>query len=290
MEPQQVQTIREADLGSAPMPQEHRERVAGHIGRLWKTVNNPNERKIPGYTNKSAAREQLAYMTVVFRDRMSRYQQSKPEDATLIFDYYLSKCERGRLEDAAVISHDDRFSLKTALRCFLYAVRSPCYKLYAHTHAIHFRLTSSNEVESMVVDMVDASFYISDHTSSLPAIGCNNSMMFGREQEMERFVQEIIVESTDVVVELHNAEKSEGDRENTKNVGKDIDLTTVLRRYRSDADIVHRWKKDFTPEVRPEWDYRLRKRSKRQLNPTWPPPTDVGIQEPPMTSELNEID
>ena len=287
MEPQQVQTIREADLGSAPMPQEHREHVAGHIRRLWKTVNSPSKTKILGYTNKSAAREQLAYMTVVFRDRMSRYQQSKSEDATLIFDYYLSKCERGRLEDAAVISHDDRFSLGNTLRCFLYAARSPFYRLYAHARAIYFRLTSSNEVESMVADMIDASFYISDHTSSLAAIGCNNSMMFGREQEMERFMQEILVGSTDVVVELHNTEKSE---ETTKDVGKDIDLTTVLRRYRSDADMIHRWMKDFTPEVRQEWDYSLRTRSKRQLNPTWPPPTEVGTKEPQMTSELNEID
>ena len=262
MEPQRVHPISENDLESAPMPRAHKQRVASHIRRLWKTIQTPNPTRIPGYTNKSAARKQLARMSVVFRDYISRHEQSKPEVGGLILEYYLSKFERRRLEDVA--------------------------------RAIQFQLIFSKEIESMVADIVDASFYISDHTSLLPAVACTSSMFFGREQDIERSMQAIVVESTEDVVELHAIKECSRNEEKGEDIGKDIDWNKVLRRYRSEDNVAHYFKRNLQLEVREKWDYDLKEWEKWQLDDvTWPGPDDPDVEvrvTPMITSSMRSAD
>ena len=63
--------ITEEDLYTAPMEHCHKELVLRHYRRLQSILDEHDEAAIGTYTNKQAAREQLARMTLIIRDYMA---------------------------------------------------------------------------------------------------------------------------------------------------------------------------------------------------------------------------
>ena len=72
--------IKEIDVLTAPMPTEHKHLVLRHFRRLRKIIDEDDEDAIGRYTSKQAAREQLARMTLVFRDYTARYSNGEIDD------------------------------------------------------------------------------------------------------------------------------------------------------------------------------------------------------------------
>ncbi|KAK4500249.1 hypothetical protein PRZ48_008438 [Zasmidium cellare] len=199
--------ITEEDLWSTPMESCHKELVVGHYRRLNKILHEADEAAIGTYTNKQAAREQLARMTLIIRDYM----------------------------------------------------KSP----------------SSDTIESMVADVVDASFSICGTQSSFHQPTFVNSTLWGREQEIAALMQELSAGDVDDVLELWNVvpEKSNKvvpDSSAVEDIGREVDWNGVLFRSRSEDNITHD-RQDLTIENQELWEEDLVKRELEQLDLAWLP-------------------
>lgn len=202
--------IQEVDVLSAPMATEHKHIVLKHFRRLRKILDEPDEDAISRYTSKKAAREQLARMTLVFRD-------------------YTARRERGEIDD---------------------------------------------ECESMVADVVDASFYVAgrEHTFSQPAF--TNPLVSGREQELAILMQEMQAGNVDDVIELWNVQPTQTvlpDCSHVVNIGRDVDWTKVLCRSKSEDNLLHRQAPNVVIKDRPKWTRSLSSRNIKDLDRMWPP-------------------
>lgn len=69
--------LTEGEIQASPMDEIHKELALCHLDRLSKVIYEENPNAIPKYTTKFAAREQLAYMTLVIRDYLSRKEKGK---------------------------------------------------------------------------------------------------------------------------------------------------------------------------------------------------------------------
>lgn len=72
-----VNIIQEVDVLNAPMEVEHKHLVLRHFYRLRKILDESDQDAIGRYTNKQAALEQLARMTLVFRDYETRMKNGE---------------------------------------------------------------------------------------------------------------------------------------------------------------------------------------------------------------------
>ncbi|KXT06305.1 hypothetical protein AC578_9190 [Pseudocercospora eumusae] len=72
-----------AELDQAPLAPCHKALVLRHISRLQHIIHNVDELSIGRYTNKQAAREQLARMTLMIRDYAALAQKHPDSDSDL---------------------------------------------------------------------------------------------------------------------------------------------------------------------------------------------------------------
>ncbi|KAF2166510.1 hypothetical protein M409DRAFT_54850 [Zasmidium cellare ATCC 36951] len=199
--------ITEDDLWLAPMEDCHKELVISHYRRLNKILHEGDEAAIGIYTNKQAAREQLARMTLIIRD----YMNSAWPDT----------------------------------------------------------------IESMVADVVDASFSICGTQSSFYQPTFVNSALWGREQEIAALMQELSARDVDDVMELWSiipdkTNKVVPDTSAVEDIGESVDWNNVLFRSRSEDNIAHR-RQDFTIEDQELWEEDLLSLELEQLDLAWPP-------------------
>lgn len=199
--------ITEGDLWSAPMEHCHKELVVRHYRRLNRILHEVDEAAIGTYTNKQAAREQLARMTLIIRAYMA--------------------------------------------------------------------LGSQNAIESMVADVVDASFSICGTQSPFHHTAFVNSTLWGREQEVAALMQELSAGDVDYVIELWNLvpEKSYKvvpDSSVVEDIGKDVDWNNVLFRSRSEDDIAYH-RQGMAIGNHELWEEELLTRELEQLDLAWPP-------------------
>lgn len=72
--------LEEVDILAAPMEFEHKHLVLLHFHRLRGILDESDEDAIGGYTTKQAAREQLARMTLIFRDYESKVRNGEIDE------------------------------------------------------------------------------------------------------------------------------------------------------------------------------------------------------------------
>ena len=204
--------MKEVDVLSAPMATEHKHLVLRHFRRLRKILDEEDEDAIGRYTSKAAAREQLARMTLVFRD-------------------YISMHARGDIGD---------------------------------------------EVESMVADVVDASFFVAgrEHTFAQPLFA--NPLLLGREQEIAALMQELQAGNVDDVVELWNVQATSTDKvlpeiSAAEDIGQGIDWTKVIRRSASEDNLLRCRSGNVVIKDKPKWQRTLSQRNLSDLDRVWPP-------------------
>jgi len=104
-------------------------------------------------------------------------------------------------------------------------------------------------IESMVADVVDASFFVSGKRGTFAQPAFVNPLLFGREQEIAALMQEMRAQGDDDVIELWHSPSSTTAAGNdtvlpevvatSTDIGAAIDWDHVLRRARSDNDIVY---------------------------------------------------
>ena len=204
--------IKEIDVLSAPMATDHKLLVLRHFRRLRKIIDEDDEDNLSGYTSKQAAREQLARMTLVFRDYM----------------------------------------------------------------AMHARGEIGDEVESMVADVVDASFFIAgrEHTFEQPTFA--NPLLMGREQEIVALMQELRAGNVDDVV-LWNVQSTAEEKvvpdtsSGGEDIGRELDWTRVLCRSSSEDNVLFHRGGNVVVKDRPKWQRSLSKRRLSSLDKAWPP-------------------
>lgn len=206
-----VNIIQEVDVLSAPMEVEHKHLVLRHFHRLRKILDEPDEDAIGRYTSKQAAREQLARMTLIFRD-------------------YEARRRRGEIDET---------------------------------------------VESMVADVIDASFVVGGRrgTYDQPVFPC--PLLMGREQEIAALMQELEAGDVNDVIELWNAPPKAGkvlpDYSVVNNIADDIDWTSNLVRSKSEDNIVYYRRPRVVIKDRPKFTRNLSTRNVGHLECTWPP-------------------
>ncbi|KAK3718896.1 hypothetical protein LTR37_004812 [Vermiconidia calcicola] len=209
----QSHIIKEIDVLSAPMAIDHKLLVLRHFRRLRNIIDEDDEDRLSRYTSKQAAREQLARMTLVFRDYM----------------------------------------------------------------AMHARGEIGDEVESMVADVVDASFFVvgREHTFEQPTFA--NPLLLGREQEIVALMQELRAGNVDDVVELWNIQPTTEAKvvpdtsSGGEDIGRELDWTRVLCRSSSEDNVLFHRGGNVVVKDRPEWQRSLSKRNLSALDKAWPP-------------------
>lgn len=73
--------VKEVDVVFAQaLPKEHKHIVLRHFRRLHRIIDEEDEDAVGGYTTKAAAREQLARMTLVFRDYAERFKRGECDE------------------------------------------------------------------------------------------------------------------------------------------------------------------------------------------------------------------
>lgn len=138
--------------------------------------------------------------------------------------------------------------------------------------------SSSDEacIESMVSDIVDASFSLTGTQSTWSQTIFITPQLWGREQEIAALMQEIDAESGDDVLELWTLvpEKSDkvvpGVRDQDKDLAKDVDWNYVLCRSRSENHLLH-YRQEFEIHDPETWRKELQHRELEQLDLIWPP-------------------
>lgn len=205
--------IQEVDVLSAPMEIAHKHLVLRHFRSLRKIIDEPDEDTIGEYTSKQAAREQLARMTLVFRD-------------------YGARRKRGEIDETC---------------------------------------------ESMVADVVDASFAIGGRRGTYDQPVFASALLMGREQEIAALMQERDAGDVDEVIELWHApprkENVLPDKTNSENVAADIDWTSKLMRCKSEDNITYDHEPRGTIIDRPKFIRQLSQQDPDNLKYTWPPST-----------------
>ena len=201
--------VQEIDVLTAPMAKDHKHLVLKHFRRLRKILDEDDEDAIGRYTSRQATREQLARMTLVFRD-------------------YTAKHARGEIGD---------------------------------------------ECESMVADVIDASFYVAgrEHTFSQPAF--TNPLELGREHELAALMQEMKAGNVDDVTELWNVHPTETvlpESSTIDSIAQEIDWTSVICRSASEDNLLYRRGKNVVIKDRPKWERSLSSRSIKDLDRVWP--------------------
>lgn len=209
-------TFFELDIESVPMEPCHRELILRHYNRLTRIIHERDEASIGNYTNKQAAREQLARMALVIRDYAALNKKC---------------CSSSSDEDC---------------------------------------------IESMVSDIIDASFSLAGTQSTWSQPIFITPQLWGREQEIAALMQEIDAESSDDVLELWNLVPQKIDKvvpgvgKNEKDLAKDVDWNNVLCRSRSENHLLH-YKQEFEIQDAETWRNELQHRELEQLDLIWPP-------------------
>ena len=201
----------------------HKQIILKHFQRLHKIVDTNDPDSVGRYTNKQAVREQLARMTLVFRD-------------------YTARRDRGE---------------------------------FAHAES-----DEDGEVESMVADVVDASFFVSGRQGGFEqsVVGAN-ALLMGREHEIAILMQELDAGNVDDVIELWHAPPTlsnvvpDAQKSASEDVGAGVDFNKVLCRARSEDDLLyHRGGRVPKVKNRPKYQRHLSQRSSESsVKWAWPP-------------------
>ncbi|EME39408.1 hypothetical protein DOTSEDRAFT_38609 [Dothistroma septosporum NZE10] len=170
-------------------------------------INEHDEASIGQYTNKQAAREQFARVTLVIRDYM--------------------------------------------------------------------RVLNTDRIQSMVADVVDASYHVEGTQDTYNQPIFVNSVLFSREQELGTVMQEQSAESIDDVIELWNvlpvrSNKLLPDSSPRADIGCDVDCNDVLCRSRSKSNLLHHYVHLAVEDIE-EWRNNLHDRKLEELDLQWPP-------------------
>lgn len=72
--------LEETDILAAPLDVAHKDLVLRHFYRLQNILDEPDEDAIGGLSTKQGAREQLARMTLVFRDYESKRRNDEIDE------------------------------------------------------------------------------------------------------------------------------------------------------------------------------------------------------------------
>lgn len=184
-----------------------------HFRRLKRVLAEEDKDAIGRYTNKDAAREQLARMRLVVRD-------------------YMAERAKGNIED--------------------------------------------DDVESMITDVVDASFFVSGKQGTFSQPAFVNPLFFGREHEIAALMQEFSAGDVDDVIELWNApspvykEVLPADAAAAGDISNEVDWDRVLGHSRSEDDITHHFQHTEIGTAR-KWKRKLMKRVESHNKTAWPP-------------------
>jgi len=128
-----------------------------------------------------------------------------------------------------------------------------------------------DDVESMVVDVVDASFFVSGREGTFAQPAFVNPLLFGREQEIVALMQEWSAQGTDDVIELWNLRMQAGEKvlpdggPPGEDMGAEIGWDYVLRRSVSENDVLYRAQKAEKGTDCQEYPLKSRGRSVRRL-------------------------
>ncbi|KAK5122373.1 hypothetical protein LTR85_003957 [Meristemomyces frigidus] len=107
---------------------------------------------------------------------------------------------------------------------------------------------ADDAIESMIADIVDASFFLSGKQGTFSQPTFVNPLFLGREHEIAALMQEVSAGNVDDVIELWNAPPS---RYGSKvlpehgpgwDIGSEVDWNRVLGRSRSEDDITHHFR------------------------------------------------
>lgn len=142
----------------------------------------------------------------------------------------------------------------------------------------HARRELDDEVESMIQDVIDASFYVGQPQNAFEQDSYADPLSMGREQEVARLMQELNVGNLDDVTELWNTTQGEDnivpDSRPCNDIGKDLNWPNIIRRSRSEADLLQ-FRSYSVPTIgrlQEELDLSTRKTS--HIDRTWPPLTE----------------
>lgn len=139
----------------------------------------------------------------------------------------------------------------------------------------YMRIPYTDNMESMVADVVDGSYYVEGTQDTYNQPIFVNSALFSREQELAVMIQEQSAESVDDVIELWNVipEKSNKvlpDSCPRADIGCDIDWNEVLCKSRSESNLLHHFGHLQIEDI-DEWKKDLHTRKLEELDLHWPP-------------------
>lgn len=133
-----------------------------------------------------------------------------------------------------------------------------------------------DEVESLIVDVVDASFYVSGTQGTFTQPAFVSPLLFGREHEIAALMQELAAEGKDNVLELWNAQKPERtvvpDSSNVHDIGNGTDWNRVVGRSLSEDNLGFFFERSGRKTGnRERWHRNLTHRKRYELVREWPP-------------------
>lgn len=139
----------------------------------------------------------------------------------------------------------------------------------------YMALDSHDAMESMVADVIDASFSVCGTQLPFHHTTFVNSTLWGREQEVAALMQELSAGDVDDVIELWNLVPDRNykvvpDSSAVEDIGKDVDWNNVLFRSRSEDNIAYH-RQGLAIGNHELWEEELLTRELEQLDLAWPP-------------------
>jgi len=131
-------------------------------------------------------------------------------------------------------------------------------------------------IESTIVDIIDASFFVSGQNGTFSQPAFVSPHFFGREQEIAALMQESAAGHVDDALELWNVEPGPttvvpDEAAARRDIGEGVDWSRVLTRSRSHDDVTHRCPHGGPRMGKQRMERRLMKRVESHNALQWPP-------------------